>query len=499
MTTLVARAIATFILGPLLVCLLTPEASAQGTAGSVVGVVRDATDAVLPGVSVTIRHVDTATTYETVTNAQGALSFPVVSVGTYEFTAQLAGFKTATGRVTVELNSRSNLSIVLQIGEAAETVQVVGAQTAVETTSAQLADTFGAGEVVDLPIASGNVNALALLAPNTVDINTTGLSQGQLLNRVSSPVGGSIGSIGGNRARNNSFTVDGVDNNDPIGTGPQSAVIQDAVREFTVLRNAFSAEYGQSTGGQFNIVTKTGTNDVHGNTFWYHQNRALNAADILTQRAIAAGTLQGKPRYDFNRAGFTLGGPIARNRLFFFGAFEYREGRRRQHEQRRGVPDGRGLRPPCQPPSRADKAWDHGSREPVRPPTPPPVGPHGSAGQRAGHLVPAGARRPSPRRVGQSEHSLLHQEPAIPRQRRLEPGRERPSAGARELQRGPERRARGSAEGRTQCEPGCEQPARIASATSGRSVRALSTSCAGPTITRRPSIGWSIPPLKTCR
>ena len=323
MTTLVARAIATFILGPLLVCLLTPEARAQGTAGSVVGVVRDATDAVLPGVSVTIRHVDTATTYETVTNAQGALSFPVVSVGTYEFTAQLAGFKTATGRVTVELNSRSNLSIVLQIGEAAETVQVVGAQTAVETTSAQLADTFGAGEVVDLPIASGNVNALALLAPNTVDINTTGLSQGQLLNRVSSPVGGSIGSIGGNRARNNSFTVDGVDNNDPIGTGPQSAVIQDAVREFTVLRNAFNAEFGQSTGGQFNIVTKTGTNDVHGNTFWYHQNRDLNAADILTQRAIAAGTLQGKPRYDFNRAGFTLGGPIARNRLFFFGAFEY--------------------------------------------------------------------------------------------------------------------------------------------------------------------------------
>ncbi len=299
------------------------ELNAQGTAGSVVGVVKDATDAVLPGAVVTIRHVDTATTYETVTNAQGALSFPVVSVGEYNFTAQLTGFKTATGRLTVELNTRSNLAVVLEIGAASETVQVVGAQTAVETTSAQIAETFGAREVVDLPVPSGNVNTLALLAPNTVDINTTGLTQGQLLNRVSSPVGGSVGGIGGNRARNNSFTVDGVDNNDPIGTGPQSAVIQDAVREFTVLRNSFNAEFGQSTGGQFNIVTKTGTNELHGNAFWYHQNRGLNATDILTQRAIAAGTLNGKPRYDFNRAGMTVGGPIVRDTLFFFGAFEY--------------------------------------------------------------------------------------------------------------------------------------------------------------------------------
>jgi Carboxypeptidase regulatory-like domain len=300
-------------------------AIAQGTAGSVVGLVKDATDAVLPGVSVTIRHIDTATTYETVTNREGALNFPVVSVGEYAFTAQLPGFKTATGRFNVGLNTRTTLSIVLQIGEAAEEVQVIGAQAPVETTTAQISETFGAREVVDLPVASGNVNALALLAPNTVDINTTGLTQGQLLNRVSSPVGGSIAAVGGNRARNNSFTVDGVDNNDPIGTGPQSAVIQDAVQEFTVLRNSFNAEFGQSTGGQFNIVTKTGTNELHGNAFWYHQNRDLNSTDVLTQRAIAAGTLSGKPRYDFNRAGATLGGPLLRNRVFFFGAFEYQK------------------------------------------------------------------------------------------------------------------------------------------------------------------------------
>lgn len=322
MTRRFAEAIPALVL-VLLLPIARAELNAQGTAGSVVGVVKDATAAVVPGVVVTIRHDETATTYETVTNAQGTLSFPVVSVGAYTFTAQLTGFKTAAGRFTVELNTRTNLAIVLEVGAATETVQVIGAQAPVETTTAQISETFGSREVVGLPVPSGSVNSLALLAPNTVDINTTGLTQGQLLNRVSSPVGGSVGSIGGNRARNNSFTVDGVDNNDPIGTGPQSAVIQDAVREFTVLRNSFNAEFGQSTGGQFNIVTKTGTNEVHGNAFWYHQDRGLNATDILTQRAIAAGTLARKPRYDFNRAGATLGGPMVRDTLFFFGAFEY--------------------------------------------------------------------------------------------------------------------------------------------------------------------------------
>jgi hypothetical protein len=298
-------------------------AAAQVTAGSIVGTVRDATGALVPGVRVGLRHKATGTTYETHTNAQGLLTFPVVAVGDYSFEAELPGFKIASGDVTVQLNTRSNLSIVLELGAAAETVQVVGAQTTIETSSSQIAETFGSREVVDLPIPSGNVNSLALLAPNTVDINTTGLTQGQLLNRVSSPVGGSVASIGGSRARNNSFTVDGVDNNDPIGTGPQSAVIQDAVQEFSVLKNAFNAEYGQSTGGQFNIVTKTGTNEVHGSVFWYNQNRALNATDNLTQAAIAAGQLSDKPRYDFNRAGATAGGPLVRDSLFFFGAYEY--------------------------------------------------------------------------------------------------------------------------------------------------------------------------------
>lgn len=323
MSKLVIRSVGAPGAALLLTFFLCSPASAQVTAGSVAGIVKDQTGAVLPGVRATIRNVATGATYEADSNQQGAISFPVVAIGDYTFTAELSGFKTATGRFAVQLNARSNLAIVLEVGQTTETVQVVGAQAPVETTSAQLAETFTTREVLDLPLPSGNLNHLALLAPNTVDINTTGLSRGQLLSRVSSPVGGAVGSIGGNRARNNSFTVDGVDNNDPIGTGPQSAVIQDAVQEFTVLKNSFNAEFGQATGGQFNIVTRTGSNELRGTGFWYHQDRRLNATDVLTQKAIQAGRIREKPDYDFNRAGLTGGGPIVRNTLFFFGAYEY--------------------------------------------------------------------------------------------------------------------------------------------------------------------------------
>jgi hypothetical protein len=106
---------------------------------------------------------------------------------------------------------------------------------------------------------------------------------------------GEGGAVGGNRPRNNNFTIDGVDNNDVSLTGPQSPVIQDAVAEFNLLTNMFSAEFGHSTAGQFNILTKSGTNEVHGSAFWYGQNKNLNAFDNLTKAAIADPGLSGCP------------------------------------------------------------------------------------------------------------------------------------------------------------------------------------------------------------
>src|SRR6202022_3962352 len=118
-----------------------------------------------------------------------------------------------------------------------------------------------------------------------------------------------------------SFILDGFDNNDPSLTGPQGAVIQDAVLEFTVVKNNFDAEFGQFSGGLFNIITRTGTNDFHGSAFWYVQNRHFNATDAGAQSLIRQGS--GKPRYDNNRVGGTIGGPIFKQKLFFFGAYEF--------------------------------------------------------------------------------------------------------------------------------------------------------------------------------
>jgi len=295
----------------------------QLTAGSVVGTVVDPMGAKVQDATVTITNASTGISYSTVTSSEGLFTFPVVPVGPYEFTANAKGFKKATGSLDIALNSSRTLNIALTIGSPSETVQVSATGTLVETTSTQISDTFSRRPVLDLPLASVNVNDLALLTPNTVDINTTGLNRAQVLQKVSSPVGGAVASVGGNRARNNSFILDGVDNNDPIETGPQSVVIQDAVQEFSVVKNNFDAEFGQFAGGQFNIVTKTGTNSLHGSAFWYGQNRHLNASDFGAQTLIRQGVITEKPRFDYNRVGGTIGGPIVKQRLYFFGAYEF--------------------------------------------------------------------------------------------------------------------------------------------------------------------------------
>jgi hypothetical protein len=295
----------------------------QLTAGSVAGTVVDATGAPVPNVTMVLRNTDTGVSSSTTTNESGIFTFPAMPVGEYTFTANVNGFKTAVGTLQVQLNVRSSVAIVLQLGEVTQKVEVSSAVAAVETTSTQITQTFSESQVTNLPVASVDVNRLALLSPGVTDINTVGLTRGQALQQVSTVAGGSVGAIGGARARNNNFVIDGVDDNDPINTGPQAFVIQDAVQEFSLTKNNFDAEYGQFAGGLFNIVTKTGTNQFHGNAYLYNQNRHYNATDAVTQAGIKTGSLSGNPRFDYNRIGGTLGGPVVHTKLFFFGAYEH--------------------------------------------------------------------------------------------------------------------------------------------------------------------------------
>jgi hypothetical protein len=287
-------------------------AVAQTVGGTLRGTVKDASGGVVPGATVTALNEATGAKFETVTSSAGLYSFPNVLAGSYTVTAELQGFKKFVRKsISVSANQVIEANAILEVGEISTIVEVVGGAELVSTTTSQIGTTMEARAVVDLPnsVLGGSPLNLAVVLPNT----TT----------QAGGVAGEGGSIGGNRPRNNNFTIDGVDNNDVSITGSLQPVIQDAVAEFNLITNQFSAEYGHSTAGQFNIISKSGTNQFHGSAFYYGQNRHLNAVDNLTKAAIQAGDIPGKPRFDYGRLGGTFGGPILKDKLLFFGAYEY--------------------------------------------------------------------------------------------------------------------------------------------------------------------------------
>src|SRR5260370_766927 len=196
------------------------------------------------------------------------------------------------------------LVLVVPIPAAAQrttgTLEVSAATVEVQTTSSALDNDYDSNEILNLPGASGTLNGsplnLSILAPNV----------------IAQPGGvtGIGGSVGGTRPRDNNFVVDGVDDNNLNVTGPNSTVIPHSAGEFVLVTNQFKADYGHSAGGQFVLVTKTGTNTWHGSGEEYAQNKNFNSIDQLTKNAIRGGTIPGQPDYDNNRFGGTIGGPI---------------------------------------------------------------------------------------------------------------------------------------------------------------------------------------------
>jgi hypothetical protein len=310
-------------IGATLALLSSSVAAAQHTTGALRGQVLDPADATIAGATVTVTNEATGVTQTTVTSSAGTYEFPSILPGSYTVTVVAKNFKKyVVAGVPVLANQDKVADAHLNIGAASETVEVSAGAAAVQTASSDLTDTFESDDVVNLPSSAGVLNGsplnLAILSPNVVA--TPGGAQG---------VGGSVG---GNRPRNNNFNVDGVDDNNLGVTGNNSTVIPDAVAEFAIQTNQFSAEYGHSSGGQFSLITKTGTNRFHGSGEWYLQNRNFNSLDNLTKAQIIAnrsvnppvpGSIVSMPAYDDNRFGGTIGGPIIKDKLFFFGAYEY--------------------------------------------------------------------------------------------------------------------------------------------------------------------------------
>jgi len=289
------------------------SAYAQGTTGTLRGQVLDPAGAVVPNVEVTVTNQETGVAVKVTTTSAGTYAVPTLIPGLYKITVEAKGFKSFVKKdVSVIANQDNVADAQVELGAATETIEVTGGAVEVQTTSSSLNNSFDARSV-DLPSGAGTLNGsllnLAVLAPNV----------------IAQPGGvtGIGGSVGGTRPRDNNFTVDGVDDNNLGVTGNNSTVIPDAVAEFNLTTNQFSAEYGHSAGGQFSLVTKTGTNTWHGSGEWYNQNRNYNSLDNLTKGAILGGLLPGQPAYDNNRAGGTIGGPIIKNKFFVFGAYEF--------------------------------------------------------------------------------------------------------------------------------------------------------------------------------
>ena len=300
----------TSVLLALVIFALTgvPSLHAQATDGNLLGTVNDPSGAGIPGAAIEITNTATGVKATTTSGGDGTYRFNNVPAGAYDVKVSRTGFSTTNLRgVTVSLNQTATQNASLAMGDVSTVVDVTETAVVIDTTTAQVGSTFGEREAVDTPstgLPTGVLN-LSLLGAGVASSGGIGLGDGP--------------SVGGQRPRNNSFSVDGVNNDRRDVTGHNTNIPNEAVAEFSMLLNQFSAEFGGGTGGQFNTVVRSGGNQIHGALFEYLQNRTLNAID---QQEARIGILS-NPRFDENTVGGAIGGPIKKNKLFYYGLYQY--------------------------------------------------------------------------------------------------------------------------------------------------------------------------------
>jgi hypothetical protein len=295
----------------LALCVTPSVVLAQTTAATISGDVHDETGAVLPGVSVTITNVDTGTTRTVVTDDEGRYRAPNLMVGSYTVAAELEGFKTTTrAGITLVIGQEAIVDFSLSLGQVSENVVVTGEAPIVDTRGAVLGGLVDQKAIVELPLNGRSFIELATLRSGAV------LAQYGAQNE-SQGFGKKI-SISGSRFTSNLFLLDGTVMNDSFNSAGSAAggVVTgvETVREFKVITNAYSAEYGQHTGGVVNAVTKSGTNALHGTVYEFLRNDNLDASNFFD--------VGESPEFKRNQFGGSAGGPILRDRTFFFVNYE---------------------------------------------------------------------------------------------------------------------------------------------------------------------------------
>src|SRR6266487_2683203 len=302
---------------------------AQSTGGRIIGRVADSTGAVVTGVQVTLIHEATGVSRDTRTDQSGDYTFIEVVPGNYRMEYTLQGFKkNVRANVTLEINQVLTLNATLQPGATQETVEVSSEAPLVDTTSTQLGAVVDDRSVSQLPLNARDTYQFLQLQPGVMSTTGTG-------NQVvyGSDKSGSV-SVNGGRGRANNFSVNGGDANDQFVNLPTVQPSPDSIAEFRVLTNTFDAEYGRNSGSVVNVITKSGTNQIHGNVYEFFRNTKLNANPYCGTADLPCD----KPQFNQNQFGGTLGGPIVKDRTFFFGSYEGRRVRRGIRSQLVNVP-----------------------------------------------------------------------------------------------------------------------------------------------------------------
>lgn len=310
---LAARRVAWLPLLFLLICFAASPGVAQTITGAVTGTVTDPSGAVIPNVRVTATNTATNIANTTQSNDAGIYNFPFLPIGDYTVEAEAQGFKKAVlGPFRIEVNQIARVDVRLAIGQVTESVEITDIAPVLQTESTQTGAVLNSSRLTDLPLNGRNFASLTLLVPGTISTNPQNMTtSGRFQNQGSRPY------VNGNREQTNNFLLDGIDINDSIDNriGYQPNV--DAIGEVKVLTGNAPAEFGNSAGAIVNAQLKSGTNTFHGNAFEFLRNDKLDANAFFNNRSGAK-----KRAYRRNIFGGTFGGPIVRNKAFFFVDYE---------------------------------------------------------------------------------------------------------------------------------------------------------------------------------
>ena len=287
-------------------CILLGSVAWGQTAGEIRGEVKDVTGAVVPGATLTATLIGTSSTRIVTSGQEGAFEITELAVGTYSVTADAAGFKKYVAKdIVVSIGHVTVVNVALQVGGKTDTVTVEADAVQVETTSTQLGAVMNSQAIRELPLSTRNTYQLLQLQPGVQSQLGADLFVGS-----DNP---GVVSVNGGRGRSNNYMVNGGDANDLFVNGPAIQPSPDAVEEFRVLTNTFDAEFGRNSGSVVNVVTKSGTNEIHGDVYEFFRNNVLNTRGYFDDSVAA---------YHQNQFGATMGGPLKKDRTFIFGSYE---------------------------------------------------------------------------------------------------------------------------------------------------------------------------------